>query len=248
MWRRNLAVFIGISGAFLALGGGLDAQPALARDLPWTAGAWLLLLAGGGAFLSFGGDFWTRTGLASLAPAVALPLCELAYGSAAAFPGFSLALGALMAAIFFLGCLLVGGPARLIALSALSAAAGLAGASDAQPAAAALRARALAVHCRPALPFFCANIHVSCSGRTELRTFAFALKAQSDRGSVESAADTSGIQALYENARADWDPEAAYVILRPRGAGGDIKLLANGSYSFRHYAQDTGLMSHGRCE
>lgn len=129
---------------------------------------------------------------------------------------------------------------------ALSVPAGLAHAGD-DPLAAALRARALAVHCQPALPFFCANIHVSCSGRTELRTFAFELKAQSDRGGIESAAGSAGIQALYEDGRVDWDPEAAYVILRARGTRGYIKLLADGRYSFRHYAQDTGLMSHGHC-
>lgn len=129
---------------------------------------------------------------------------------------------------------------------ALSVPAGMAHAGDAALAAA-LRARAVAVHCKPALPFFCTNIHVSCSGRTELQTFAFELKAQSDRGSIESAADSAGIQALYESGRVHWDPEAAYVILRARGTRGYIKLLADGRYSFRHYAQDGGLMSHGHC-
>lgn len=135
---------------------------------------------------------------------------------------------------------------RRVLACALSIAAGLAHAGDA-PLAAALRARAVAVHCRPALPFFCANIHVGCSGRTELKTFAFELQAQSDRARIESAAASAGIWAPYENARAQWDPEAAYVILRPRGTRGYIKLLAGGRYSFRHYAQDTGLMSHGHC-
>lgn len=137
---------------------------------------------------------------------------------------------------------------RRTSVFALAVAAGLACAGDAPHTAAALRAQAVAVHCRPALPFFCANIHVACSGRTELKTFAFALKAQSGRGWIESAgAEAAGLQALYADGRVDWDPGAAYVILRPRGARGYIKLLANGSYSFRHYAQDTGLMSHGHC-
>lgn len=135
---------------------------------------------------------------------------------------------------------------RRVLACAFPLAAGLAHAGDA-PLAAALRARTIAVHCRPALPYFCANIHVSCSGRTELKTFAFELKAQSDRGRIESAADSAGARALYVNGRVDWGPEAAYVILRARGARGYIKLLADGRYSFRHYAQDTGLMSHGHC-
>lgn len=116
MWRRNLALFAGILGAFLALAWVLDAHPALVRDATWRhwAGAALLFtLAGGGAFVCFGGDFWTRTGLASLAPAVALPLCEAVFGAGAAFPGYSLALGALAAILFFLGSLLAAGPAFL---------------------------------------------------------------------------------------------------------------------------------------
>ena len=38
-----------------------------------------------------------------------------------------------------------------------------------------------------------------------------------------------------------------YVILRPQGRAGYIKLLANGKYSFRHYSQDVGIMSYGQC-
>ncbi len=136
---------------------------------------------------------------------------------------------------------------RRLLVCALAVAAGAALAEETAQTAAALRAKAVAVHCRPALPVFCANIHVGCSGRTALKTFAFALTARADRGRIEAASDTAGLQALYADARADWDPGAAYVILRPRGAGGYIKLRADGSYSFRFYAQDSGLMSHGHC-
>ncbi len=109
MWRRNLTVFVAIICAVLAL--------AWVREpswLQWTViTALLLYLAGGGAFFSFDGDFWTRAGLTSLAPAVALLLGEVAFGSELAFPGYSLALAAAAAAVCFLGSIFVAGPAFL---------------------------------------------------------------------------------------------------------------------------------------
>ena len=73
------------------------------------------------------------------------------------------------------------------------------------------------------------------------------LRANSSRGWIESTSDTSAIQKPYENASVDWGKEGTYVILRPHGIEGYIKLLANGKYSFRHYLQDAGIMSHGQC-
>lgn len=134
----------------------------------------------------------------------------------------------------------------LLAL-ALSAFPSVAAGGEAARARAAIAAQAVEVGCQPTLPYFCSNIHVACSGRTQTRTFAFRLRAQPGRGWIESASDTSGIRKLYENGRVDWGARAAYVLLRPRGADGYIKLLADGSYSFRYYARDAALMSQGRC-
>jgi hypothetical protein len=114
-------------------------------------------------------------------------------------------------------------------------------AAPAGPAAAG--AMTLAVDCAPALPYFCANIHVSCSGRTAMRTFAFRLHAQDSRGRIE--AEAHAIREQYEGARVDWSEDA--VILRPRRGAGYIRLLADGRYSFRHYAGDAGVMSYGHC-
>jgi hypothetical protein len=36
-------------------------------------------------------------------------------------------------------------------------------------------------------------------------------------------------------------------MLLPRRASGYVKLLADGTYSFRHYSQHIGVMSIGRC-
>ena len=103
------------------------------------------------------------------------------------------------------------------------------------------------VMCQPALPVFCYNIHVSCSGPTTTPAFPFTLRAARDDGSIESSADTSGIAADYQRGRVEWDDEGAYVILRPQHAAGYIKVLADGSYSFRHYTPSGGTMSRGQC-
>jgi hypothetical protein len=144
---------------------------------------------------------------------------------------------------------LVGEPEVQVAViltSVLSVSAGFTAGDDASQATS-LLAQAVDVDCQPALPFFCRNIHVGCSGRTEVKTFPFKLRANSSRGWIESRSDTSGIRNLYENGRVDWGEGDSYVILRPQGKEGYIKLLANGRYSFRHYVQDVGIMSHGQC-
>ncbi|HEY6512464.1 MAG TPA: hypothetical protein VI032_10820 [Burkholderiaceae bacterium] len=137
--------------------------------------------------------------------------------------------------------------ARLVLGWCLSAAAGLAGATDGPPSVLATLAQAGEVSCQPALPVFCSNIHVSCSGPSAIRTFAFTLRASGVLGSIESAADTSGIGPLYAKARAEWSTHDGTVILWPQQGPGYIKLLADGRYSFRHYGEHTATMSHGQC-
>jgi len=104
------------------------------------------------------------------------------------------------------------------------------------------------VSCRPTLPFFCGNMHVSCAGLTSIATFPFKLRATAVAGTIESAPGTESLQGPYQNGRVTWDPAGAYVIVLPGSGGGYVKLLADGSYSFRHYAQHGAAMSLGRCE
>ena len=106
------------------------------------------------------------------------------------------------------------------------------------------------VACQPALPFFCGNIHVACSGRTTIRTFAFKMRAGPSRGSIESGSDTAGVSELYQDGPVAWESANTSVILRPHAGSGYIKVLANGTYSFRLYAQGQGdgVMSYGRCD
>lgn len=103
------------------------------------------------------------------------------------------------------------------------------------------------VSCHPALPSFCTNMHVSCSGQTSLKAFPFKLRANPSQGTIESAPGTESIRVQYEDGRVVWDKDGAYVMLLPRLASGYIKLLADGTYSFRHYSQHIGVMSIGRC-
>ena len=104
------------------------------------------------------------------------------------------------------------------------------------------------VSCQPTLPFFCGNMHVSCAGLTSIATFPFKLRASGVAGTIESAPGTESVRGPYENGRVEWEPVGAYVIVLPRTGGGYIKLLADGGYSFRHYAQHGAAMSLGRCE
>ena len=103
------------------------------------------------------------------------------------------------------------------------------------------------VSCQPTLPAFCSNMHVSCSGQTPINTFPFKLRANLSHGSIESEPEPEGLQLHYENGRVEWDREGMYVIVLPRLASGYIKMLSDGTYSFRHYSQHIGVMSIGHC-
>lgn len=135
----------------------------------------------------------------------------------------------------------------LVAVLVAFGAPGFAAGSDALPSTVARLAQTGEVSCRPSLPYFCGNLHVSCSGQTAIETFPFRLKASADLGTIDFAPDTAGLRAQYENGRVEWDKEGTYVILFPRLAGGYIKLLADGTYSFRHYSRNMAVMSVGRC-
>ena len=123
-----------------------------------------------------------------------------------------------------------------------------ASAGDALRSAVAKLAASGEVSCRPTLPFFCSNMHVSCAGLTSVATFPFKLRATAVLGMIEAAPGTESLRGAYENGRVEWDPAGTYVIVLPSSGGGYVKLLADGSYSFRHYAQHGAAMSLGRCE
>ena len=125
------------------------------------------------------------------------------------------------------------------------------GVAVAQPAPADLLGRlrqSQELSCRPDEPFFCANVHVTCAGRTTLPTFAFGLRVDRARGVIAGAAQVQEVVEPYEQARVEWDPEGSYVILRPQQVNGYLKLLSDGRYILRHYSARGAVMALGRCE
>ena len=91
-------------------------------------------------------------------------------------------------------------------------------------------------------------MHVRCSGQTSVPTFEFTLRTTRSRGSLELATASEEFQQRYQNAGVEWDKDSGYVLLRPRATNGYVKLLADGSYVFRHYIQSRGIMSLGQCK
>jgi hypothetical protein len=130
---------------------------------------------------------------------------------------------------------------------ALFVSAQFADAGDPARSAIAMLAQTGRVSCEPLMAVFCSNIHVACSGPSSIKTFPFVLRATRTQGAIESASDTDGITDRYKNASVEWHNEDEYVLLRPREGIGYVKMLADGTYSFRHYPEHAGLMSRGVC-
>ena len=103
------------------------------------------------------------------------------------------------------------------------------------------------VACRPNDPYFCANVHVSCAGRTTVPTFPFTLRLTPTGAALEAAAGSEGVAEQYSAGQLELGTEGQYVIVRPAGSSGYIKLFQDGKYVFRHYPQAEGVMSLGRC-
>ena len=137
---------------------------------------------------------------------------------------------------------------RLALGLAVSCLTGFAAANDAPQSAIAKLRQTGEISCKPILPFFCANMHVSCAGQTLIETFAFKLRASPTQGSIDSAPETENLRGLFDNGRVDWESAGAYVVLHSSQMNnGYIKLHADGTYNFRYYPRPNGVMSLGRC-
>jgi len=94
--------------------------------------------------------------------------------------------------------------------------------------------------CRPALPVFCRNVHVGCSGRTKIPTAEIEVvltgtTAQlnfADRATVVSGQITKGDDLVINLA-----DDRAW-----------IRIQADGRYSHRIYPDGKAAMSYGICE
>jgi hypothetical protein len=104
------------------------------------------------------------------------------------------------------------------------------------------------VSCQPALPYFCENVHVRCSGRTPVPAGPFRLRVAGSTGSLEPAPAAEEVRLQYENAIVEWSRDDDYVVLSPRASNGYLKVLSDGKYIFRRYVQSVGVMSLGYCK
>ena len=103
------------------------------------------------------------------------------------------------------------------------------------------------VACEPSVPYFCANLHVSCAGRTSAPTFSFSLRITPTGGALGAPASAQAFVEAYAGGSVDWSSDGQHVIVRPAQSRGYIKLFRDGSYVFRHYPRDEGVMSLGSC-
>jgi hypothetical protein len=103
------------------------------------------------------------------------------------------------------------------------------------------------VACEPSVPYFCANLHVSCAGRTAVPTFAFSLRATPAGAALDAGPHARAFVEQYAGGSVQWSSDGRYVIVRPARTGGYIKLFRDGRYVFRHYPQHEGIMSLGSC-
>ena len=93
--------------------------------------------------------------------------------------------------------------------------------------------------CTPALPHFCANIHVGCAGRSKQKTSAFDAVFHMGRASV-TFANGKGWAAEVSNSR-------GALILRKSDARDWIRIETDGRYAQRIYAESGPLMAYGHC-
>jgi len=104
------------------------------------------------------------------------------------------------------------------------------------------------VTCRPALHYFCRNIHVGCSGRSSIPTFTFDVTVTNDRASLKQTTSIESSPATSpRSGPVSWADDNGYAIVRLRPTPDYLKIVADGSYSFRHYSDGTGYMSYGKC-
>ena len=102
---------------------------------------------------------------------------------------------------------------------------------------------AIWLECRPALPFFCANIHVGCAGRSKLPTEAFTL-AYADAGMIHRDGKPPRMMSVQLSETS--------TVLRLVGSRDWIRVETVGkqdgfAYSQRIYRNGKALMARGIC-
>lgn len=100
-------------------------------------------------------------------------------------------------------------------------------------------AEAAEVKCAPALPVFCANVHVGCAGRTAVATHGFKITL--------SGSDALIAFADGRNWVADVTSSSSGAVYRQRGSRDWIRIDPKGFFSQRVYRARGPMMSYGTC-
>ena len=101
-------------------------------------------------------------------------------------------------------------------------------------------ASAETLRCAPRYPTYCANVHVSCAGRSRIPTQAFGAHFEDDMAHVAFADGTS---ALF-----DVSVTHSGRVLRSSLREGWIRIDPKGNFSERIESRFGALFSIGRCE
>lgn len=102
---------------------------------------------------------------------------------------------------------------------------------------------AIWLECRPALPNYCANIHIGCAGRSNVPTEPFKLSFE-DKGVLHRADDPpQSLGIVWSNRDAVFRSEGSRDWIRVQFGTKDEHL-----FSERIYRGAKALMTHGVCE
>ena len=104
------------------------------------------------------------------------------------------------------------------------------------------------VTCRPALRYFCLNIHAGCSGRSTIAAVPFSVEQNGDQASLSYPEGEAPDAALPSSGPLTVADDRAYAIVRLRPAADYVRLEADGRYNIRIYVRGTAYMSRGECE
>ena len=99
--------------------------------------------------------------------------------------------------------------------------------------------RELRLSCRPQLPVFCRNIHVSCSGRTKVRTSMIEILISGEKARLVFAGAEPDIFATVWKGRD--------LVIRFNTSRNWMRIEPDGRFSHRIYLQKGAAMSYGMC-
>ena len=100
-----------------------------------------------------------------------------------------------------------------------------------------------AITCQPALKHFCRNIHIACSGRSDIEAAPFVLSVSGNDARLDFPHGGAPDVPLTGGIRFGAD----YALFRLRPDADYIRVEADGRYSFRLYRRGVAYMSYGEC-